>query len=308
MIIGLKDKDALARKVIEKTYTIGGKRITFESGRLALFAQGSVVIRDEDGNFLLTTAGIGSPRDGDFFPLTVEYQEKYYASGKIGGNRFSKREGRPSEAAILNSRLIDRPIRPMFPKNTRTEVQIISTIMSSSGASDFGFFGITGASLSLLLSGIEGFEGPIAGVRIAGDTEGNFIFDPTFEQIEKSYLDLTIAGTAETITMVESQGKEVDNETMIRAFEFGQRIITELSEAQKDFMNEYQKIYTLPKIAISLAEENTDMQSRAKSLISTDILANFYNLGKTEFYDLYWKVVEDFEQKILADLPEKQEE
>lgn len=127
-----------------------------------MFATGSVVIRDEDGNFLLTTTGIGNPKDGDFFPLTVEYQEKYYASGKIGGNRFMKREGRPSEAAILNSRVIDRPIRPMFPKNTRTDTQIISTIMSSSGVSDFGWYGVTGASLSVMLAGVKEFEGPVA--------------------------------------------------------------------------------------------------------------------------------------------------
>ena len=158
MITNLKDSTAKNRKIVNQGYNIGGKNITFESGRLALFASGSSVIKDENGNFLLTTAGIGNPKDGDFFPLTVEYQEKYYASGKIGGNRFQKREGRPSEAAILNSRLIDRPIRPMFPKGTRTDVQIISTIMSSSGESDFGFFGITGASLSLLLAGVSDFE------------------------------------------------------------------------------------------------------------------------------------------------------
>lgn len=140
MLPNLKDATAKNRQVITETYEIGGKKITFETGRLALFADGAVVIKDEKGNFLLTTAGIGSARDGDFFPLTVEYQEKYYASGKIGGNRFQKREGRPSETAILNSRLIDRPIRPMFPKNTRSEVQIISTIMSSSCDCDFGFF------------------------------------------------------------------------------------------------------------------------------------------------------------------------
>lgn len=116
MIVGLKDKDALNRVVVKKSYTIGNKTISFESGRLALFATGSVVIEDNVGNFLLTTCGIGNPKDGDFFPLTVEFQEKYYAAGKIGGNRFMKREGRPSESSILNSRVIDRPIRPMFPK------------------------------------------------------------------------------------------------------------------------------------------------------------------------------------------------
>lgn len=152
MIVGLKDRDALKRIVVKKSYKIANKNISFESGRLALFATGSVVIEDEAGNFLLTTCGIGNPKDGDFFPLTVEFQEKYYANGKIGGNRFMKREGRPSEASILNSRMIDRPIRPMFPKGTRTDTQIISTIMSSSGLSDFGWYGITGASLSVMLA------------------------------------------------------------------------------------------------------------------------------------------------------------
>jgi len=267
---------------------------------LALFAQGSAVIRDENGNFLLTTAGIGQPKNGDFFPLTVEYQEKYYASGKIGGNRFQKREGRPSEAAILNSRLIDRPIRPMFPKNTRTEVQIISTIMSSSSASDFGFFGITGASLSLMLAGVNDFEGPIAGVRIASDEAGGFIFDPTFEELEKSHLDLTVAGTAETITMVESQGHEVDNDLMIRAFEFAHKIIVELCHAQSDFVAEYQKIYELPKVELSFAEEDTELVEMTKNLVSREILDAFYGLGKTEFYDKYNEVVADFTNIIAA--------
>lgn len=300
MIIGLKDSEAMNRNIVEKTYTIGWKEITFESGRLALFAQGSVVIKDTVWNFLLTTAWIGKPRDGDFFPLTVEYQEKYYASGKIWWNRFQKREGRPSEAAILNSRLIDRPIRPMFPSATRTEIQIISTIMSSSWVSDFGYMGITGASLSLLLSGIEGFEWPIAGVRIAIDTAWNCIFDPSFEEIAASRLDLTLAGTLDTITMVESQGKEVDNETMIQAFEFGQSIIRELCLAQKDFIETYTKFYTLPIHPITLAEENTELLTRLSGMITPEILKGFYNLGKTEFYEKYWNTVDNF-ANILAE-------
>ncbi len=205
MIVALKDREALNRQVIQKTYAIGGKNITFESGRLALFATGSVVIKDNDGNFLLTTTGIGNKKDGDFFPLSCEYQEKYYASGKIGGNRFMKREGRPSDNAIINSRIIDRPIRPMFPKGTRTEVQIISTIMSSSGVSDFGWYGVTGASLSILLTGVKEFEAPVSGVRVISDETGNFVFDPTFEQLQTAHLDLTVAGTEDAITMVESQ-------------------------------------------------------------------------------------------------------
>jgi polyribonucleotide nucleotidyltransferase len=204
------------------------------------------VIQDEVGNFLLTTCGIGNPKDGDFFPLTVEFQEKYYATGKIGGNRFMKREGRPSEASILNSRMIDRPIRPMFPKGTRTDTQIISSIMSSSGLSDFGWYGITGASLSVMLAGVTEFEGPVAGVRIASDEAGNFIFDPTFEQIEKAHLDLTVAGTLDAITMVESQGQEVSNELMVKAFEYAHDIVKRLCTAQINFVAEYKKVHALP--------------------------------------------------------------
>lgn len=124
---------------MKKCYVIGGKNIYFETGKLALLANGSVTISDDNGNMLLVTAGIkesGVNEKADFFPLVVDYQEKYYATGKIGGNRFMKREGRPSETSILTSRLIDRPIRPMFPKGFINDVQIIATALSSSNESD----------------------------------------------------------------------------------------------------------------------------------------------------------------------------
>ena len=145
MIPGLKDVDVPNMALVAKTYTIAGKDVTFESGKLAMMINGSVVIKNEAGNYLLTTAGIKSDANPNapFFPLVVDYQERYYSTGKIGGGRFQKREGRPSTDAILTSRLIDRPIRPMFPKGTRNEIQIIPTILSSSGESDFGFYGIT---------------------------------------------------------------------------------------------------------------------------------------------------------------------
>lgn len=292
MIVALKDKHALERAIVTKSYTIAGKNITFESGRLALFATGSVVIRDEEGNFLLTTTGIGNPKDGDFFPLTVEFQEKYYAAGKIGGNRFMKREGRPSEAAILNSRVIDRPIRPMFPKNTRTDTQIISTIMSSSGLSDFGWYGVTGASLSVMLAGVKEFEGPVAGVRIASDESGKFIFDPTFAELENAHLDLTVAGTLDAITMVESQGKEVSNDLMVRAFEFAHSIIKELCHAQKDFLAEYTKIHALPETELTVVDTDPEVIEKVKGIVTEEEITALYNLGKLEFHDALHDLVE----------------
>lgn len=301
MIVWLKDKLALTRAVVEKTYSIGGKNITFESGRLALFATGSVVIKDEYGNFLLTTTGVGNPKDWDFFPLSCEYQEKYYASGKIGGNRFMKREGRPSETAILNSRVIDRPIRPMFPKGTRTEVQIISTIMSSSGLSDFGWYGITGASLSVMLAGVKEFEGPVAWVRIASDEAGNFIFDPTFEQIESAHLDLTVAGTLDAITMVESQWNEVSNELMVKAFEYAHVIVKELCSAQKDFLAEYRKIYALPETMLTVWEADNDTVTKIQNTVTEDEIKSLYGLGKLEFHDALHTLVEEIAEKLEYD-------
>lgn len=292
MIVWLKDKNALERAVVTKTYTIAGKDITLESGRLALFATGSIVIHDAVGNFLLTTCGIGNPKDGDFFPLTVEFQEKYYANGKIGGNRFMKREGRPSEASILNSRVIDRPIRPMFPKGTRTDTQIIATIMSSSGLSDFGFYGITGASLSTMLAGVKEFEWPVAGVRIVSDEAGNMIFDPTFEQIAAAHLDLTVAGTMDAITMVESQGQEVSNELMVKAFEYAHEIIKELCHAQADFLAEYKKVHVLPETTLTVVDTDETVLARVRDIITEDQVKAVYGLGKLEFHDSIHNLVE----------------
>lgn len=301
MIVWLKDKLALERAVVSKCYSIAGKNITFESGRLALFATGSVVISDEVGNFLLTTTGIGNPKDGDFFPLTVEFQEKYYANGKIGGNRFMKREWRPSEASILNSRLIDRPIRPMFPKNTRTDTQIISTIMSSSGVSDFGWYGVTGASLSVMLAGVREFEGPVAAVRIVSDESGNFIFDPTFEQIASAHLDLTVAGTLDAITMVESQGSEVKNELMVRAFEYAHSIIKDLCKSQIDFLDAYKKVHALPETTLTVIDTDETVIESVKNLISESEIQSLYNLGKLEFHDAMHDLVEATAEKLSYD-------
>ena len=301
MIVWLKDRNALDRAVVTKTYTIGNKNITFESGRLALFATGSIVIHDEAGNFLLTTTGIGNPKDGDFFPLTVEFQEKYYANGKIGGNRFMKREGRPSDASILNSRMIDRPIRPMFPKNTRTDTQIISTIMSSSGLSDFGWYGVTGASLSVMLAGVQEFEGPVAAVRITSDEAGNFVFDPTFEQIESSHLDLIVAGTLDSITMVESQGSEVSNELMVRAFAYAHSVIQDLCQAQLDFMKAYTAVHALPQTTLTVIDTDTTVMESVKNLITEEEITAVYGLGKLEFHDALHDLVDSTAAKLGYD-------
>ena len=299
MIPGLSDQNVVNKSPVSHSFTIGGKTITFESGKLARLAQGSVVIQDTEGNYLLTTAGINpEPKDASFFPLSVEFMERYYASGKIGGNRFMKREGRPSETAILNSRLIDRPIRPMFPKGVQNEVQIIATILSSSGKSDFGFWGITGASLSLMLSGLAQFEGPVAGVRIALTPEGEFVFDPSFVELQTAKLDLTIAGTFDAITMVESQANEVDEATMVKAFTFAHTLVKELCQAELDFLAIYQKSHALPSLALTLKAHDDALVEKVEALVTKERIAPLFKTGKTEFYDR----LGELEEIVLKDL------
>ena len=197
--------------------------------------------------------------------------------------------------------MIDRPIRPMFPKGTRTDTQIISTIMSSSGLSDFGWYGVTGASLSVMLAGVKEFEGPVAGVRIASDESGNFIFDPTFAELENAHLDLTVAGTLDAITMVESQGSEVSNDLMVKAFEYAHGIIKDLCNAQKDFLTEYTRIHTLPATEITVVDTDPEVIEKVKNIVTEDEIKALYNLGKLEFHDAMHDLVETTAEKLGYD-------
>lgn len=164
--------------------------------------------------------------------------------------------------------------------------------MSSDGLSDFGFYGITGASLSLMLAGVKDFEGPIAGVRIASDEAGNFVFDPNFEILEKSHLDLTVAGTTETITMVESQGKQVSNDLMVRAFEFAHSIIQELAAAQNDFIQKFHAVNPIATTEIVVIEENAEIFTFVKNNLEKSNIDALYGLGKIEFHDAISELVE----------------
>ena len=172
----------------------------------------------------------------------------------------------------------------MFPKGVVNEVQIISTILSSSGLSDYGFHGITGASLALQLAGASEFEGPVAGVRIA-IVDGKFIFDPTFEELKNVTLDLTIAGTSDAITMVESQGKEVDDTTMLSAFEFAHTCIREICAAELDFMAEYTKSHALPSFEFTCRETIDSLKEFVFDFVTNEKVSPLFNTGKAEFHD-----------------------
>jgi polyribonucleotide nucleotidyltransferase len=197
--------------------SLGRQTITIETGRLAKQADGSVVVRSGDTMVLVTACTAATPREGiDFLPLTVDYKEYTYASGRIPGG-FFKREGKPTEKEVLTSRLIDRPIRPIFPSGWRNETQIIALVLSADSEHDSDVLAITGASAALALSTIP-FTRTIAGVRV-GHVDGEFVINPTFEQRKRSRLDLIVAGSKDGIVMVEAGAKEVTEEEMVQALE-----------------------------------------------------------------------------------------
>jgi polyribonucleotide nucleotidyltransferase len=203
--------------------SIGSRTLSIETGRLAKQADGSVVVRSGDTVVLVTACTAPQPREGiDFLPLTVDYKEYTYASGRIPGG-FFKREGKPTEKEVLTSRLIDRPIRPLFPSGWRNETQIIALVLSADSENDSDVLAITGASAALAVSSIP-FTRTLAGVRV-GHVDGDFVINPTFDERKRSTLDLIVAGTADGIVMVEAGAKEVPEEQMVQALERGHAAI-----------------------------------------------------------------------------------
>lgn len=218
----------MSNKQIFQT-TWGGRPLTIEVGQMAKQANGAVLVRYGDTAVLSAAVASKKTSGMDFFPLTVHYIEKMYAVGKVPGG-FLKREGRPSDHATLTSRLIDRPIRPLFPDGVRNEIQITNTVLSVDQDCSPEMAAMLGSSFALTLSDIP-FLGPIAGVQV-GRIDGEFILNPTPSQMEKSDLDLSVAGTAEAINMVESSAKELDESTMLEALLFGHQAIQELCQFQ----------------------------------------------------------------------------
>jgi polyribonucleotide nucleotidyltransferase len=217
--------------VINDSIEIGGKRITLETGRIARQADGAVLIRLGDTIVLVTAVAEKEPREGiDFLPLTVDYRENNYAAGRIPGNYY-RREGRPTEKEVLTSRLIDRPLRPLFPDGYRCETQIIALVVSADTDYDPDILGITGASAALYLSDIPFFE-PVGGVRV-GLIDDHYVLNPTYEQTRQSRLNLVVAGTEEAIVMVECGAKEVPEEVIIEALLFAHSEIKKLCAWQK---------------------------------------------------------------------------
>ncbi|MDI6813368.1 MAG: polyribonucleotide nucleotidyltransferase [Desulfitobacteriaceae bacterium] len=243
----------MQENILEKSLQVGGRTMTFQTGRIGKQAGGAIVLRYGDTVVSAFATGSAEPRAGiDFFPLTVEFEERLYAAGKIPGG-FIKREGRPSEKAILSARLIDRPIRPLFPEGFRNDVQVVAMVMSVDQDCASDITAINAASAALTISNVP-FEGPVAAVTV-GLVDEKFVLNPTVAQSEKSRMHLTVAGTKDAVMMVEAGAKEVPEEEMLEAIMFGHAEIVRLAE----FIEVFQK----EALSMGLAKEKMEVKSIA---------------------------------------------
>ena len=260
------------------TATVGNRTITIETGKLAPQAGGAVTVHLND-SIVFAAATMGDIRTGiDFFPLSVEYEERMYAGGKIPGS-FFRREGRPSTDAILTARLTDRPLRPLFPEGMRNEVQIIMYSLSADSDNPLDVLAINAASAAVMISDIP-WNGPVGAVRV-GRVDGEFIINPTFAEIEKSDLDLRIAGTRDAILMVEAGSDEIPEDVMVAALELGHKSIQPLIDLQLQMRAEIGK----PKREVSYALPDKVLQEKVYSMVSgpMNVLLD-KPLMKAEFY------------------------
>ena len=253
----------MGKKVFELDFR--GRKLVIENGELAKQADGSVLVRYGD-TVILSTVVVSDNANllSDFFPLMVLYQEKLYSVGKIPGG-FIKREGRPTEAATLAARMIDRPMRPMFPEDFRNEVQVVNTVLSVDNDNSPELAAMFGSSLATCISQIP-FDGPIAGVKV-GRVDGKFIINPTPQQLEQSDIDLTVAGTKYAINMVEAGSKEVSEEDMLDALMFGHEAVKELCLFQEEIIKEIGK----EKMAYERLEIEDSLREEIKALASSDL-------------------------------------
>ena len=275
-------------KPIKKSISYGRHKLTLETGEIARQAHGAVIVSMDDTVVLVTVVGAKSVRPGqDFFPLTVDYQERSYAAGRIPGS-FFKREGRPSEKEILTSRLIDRPIRPLFPDSFYNEVQIVATVLSSDNEVDADIPAMIGASAALVLSGIP-FDGPIGGARV-GYINGDYVLNPTATELIETELNLVVAGTEHAVLMVESEAKELAEDVMLGAVEFGRKEM----KAVINVINELADEAGVTVWDWAPAEQDASLTDRIMQLAEADLRAAFdlkQKQARTEAIDKVWEKV-----------------
>ena len=283
----------MAKRVFEKEFF--GKKIIVENGEMAKQAHGAVLVRYGD-TVILSTAVVSNNANilSDFFPLMVLYQEKLYSVGKIPGG-FIKREGRPTDAATLAARMIDRPMRPMFPEDFRNEVQVVNTVLSVDTDNSPELTAMFGSSLCTSISKIP-FDGPIAGVKV-GRVNGEFIINPTPAELEESDIDLTVAGTKNAINMVEAGSKEVSEDDMLEALMFGHKAVQELCEFQEEIIKEI----GLPKMEYEHLEIEDELRNAIEAEVKDELDKALRIKAKLERYEaidnIKERVVEEYEEK-----------
>ena len=275
----------------KKSWDFHGRTITVENGEIAKQASGSVLIRYEDTVVLAAATASNQAKDSDFFPLTVTYQEKMYAAGKIPGG-FLRREGRPSEHATLTARLIDRPIRPLFAEGFRNEVNVVTTVFSVDPDCSCEMMSIMASSLALCVSEIP-FNGPVAAVQV-GLIDGEYIINPTVQQREVSELNLTVAGTKEAINMVEAGAKEVSEEVMLGALAAGHEAIKELCAIEDEVIAECAK----EKMEVVLYEISSTVKDYVDANGAARIREAVSIKGKIERYETIDRLIEEMQEAV----------
>ena len=284
-------------KVITCSKEIAGRKVTIETGKVARQATGSVVISSGDTKVLVTTVA-GQDKSGQgFFPLTVNYIEKFYASGKIPGS-FFRREGRPSEKEVLTSRLIDRPIRPLFPKGYGIEVQIICTVLSMDKNDDADVISIIGASAALQLSGLP-FQAPLSAARV-GFIDGNYILNPTLEELKSSSLNMVVAGSEDAIFMVESEANELSEDQMLGAILFAQKEM----KASLDLIDELVSQADISSIEHTVKEDDETLKETINKLISSDLEEAYQTPEKSQRQEM----ISELKEKVKTNLEESEED
>ncbi len=282
---------------ITVTADIAGRPLSLETGRFALQADGAVMIRYGESIVLCTAMMSEKGKEGaDFFPMTIDYQERFYAAGKIKGSRFVKRDGRASDEAVLKARLIDRPIRPMFPKGITNEVQGIATVLSADLVNECGVLSLTGMSAAMMAAGMP-FAGPLAGVRI-GMKEGKLIVFPTIEEAETGDLDLVVGGTMEAITMVEAGANEVTEEKMLEALELAHSVIKQLCQLQMDLVKQ---VNPTPRNYDS-AKPTDEILALVAGVVSVDELNSVKGKGKHAIKEAVHALQDKVAQHFAADI------
>ena len=280
--------------------TLGGRPLVIETGKMAKQANGAVLVRYGDTVVLVTATASAEPREGiDFFPMTVDYEERLYAVGRIPGG-FIKREGRPSEAAILAARLIDRPLRPLFPKGFRNDVHIVATVMSVDQDNAPEVTAMLGASCALAISDIP-FNGPIGGV-VVGLVDGEFVINPTREQMEKTEMHLVVAGTKDAVMMVEAGAKEVPEDIMLDAIMYGHQAIKELVAFQEEIASQVGK----PKREVALFSMPPEIETAVREYATQKLREAVQHADKLLREEMIQAVKQETVEKFKEVFPEQE--